>query len=215
MPQNDLLDSVLVKITSNDGNELVVRVSPAQDTILSIKNLLRQTLPDTTHKNIRLIHNGRLLEDQSTLADYGLGTISMVYFLCSLSDYSEGSQAKDSDEESKDQEERGLDRLRKSGYNAEEIRSIRMEFHRAHRTEYNGETTEHLRQLEDAWMESTGETLPGGTVYQVLCGLILGFFLGLLCLFWLREPVFTRKHRIGIMMGVIIHVSLGIRQIYL
>ncbi|KAL0089502.1 hypothetical protein J3Q64DRAFT_1696608 [Phycomyces blakesleeanus] len=198
MPQKHLLDSVLVNINSNDGNELIIRVSPVHDNILSIKNLLRRTLPNITHKNIRLIHNGRLLDDNYTLADYGLGTISTVYFLCSLSEFSESStQFKDSDEESEGQEERGLDRLRKSGYNAEEIRSIRMEFHRTHRTEYNGETTEHQRQLEDAWMESTGETLPGGTVYQILCGLILGFFLGLLCLFWLREPVFTRKHRMG------------------
>ena len=31
----------------------------------------------------------------------------------------------------------------------------------------------------------------------MLCGLLLGFFLGILCLFWVNESVFTRRHQMG------------------
>lgn len=34
---------------------------------------------------------------------------------------------------------------------------------------------------------------------EMLCGLLLGLFLGVLCLFWVRESVFTRRHQMGIM----------------
>lgn len=60
---------------------------------------IRQSSSRTENKYIRLIHNGRVLEDPKTLKEYGVGKIvrtdskakleppSPVYFHCSLSDY--------------------------------------------------------------------------------------------------------------------------------
>lgn len=36
-----------------------------------------------------------------------------------------------------------------------------------------------------------------GTYKEMVWGLMLGFFLGLICLFWFRESVFTRRHQMG------------------
>jgi hypothetical protein len=33
----------------------------------------------------------------------------------------------------------------------------------------------------------------------MFCGLLLGFFLGVLNLFWFKETVFTRRHQMGIL----------------
>lgn len=68
----------------------------------------------------------------------------------------------------------------------------------------------------------------------MLCGLLLGFFLGVLCLFWVKESVFTRRHQmgnylrifllfliptnmyvtIGIVAGMLINVSCGVIVYY-
>lgn len=40
--------------------------------------------------------------------------------------------------------------------------------------------------------------LAQNTFKEMMCGLLLGFFLGVLCLFWVRESVFTRRHQMGI-----------------
>ncbi|KAG0169529.1 hypothetical protein DFQ28_003607 [Apophysomyces sp. BC1034] len=113
----------------------------------------------------------------------------------------------------------GFDRLRESGFNEEEIRSIRTQFHRMHGTAYDGgDPTDQVRQLEEQWMDSTGEVLPDGTIQgaykEMMWGLMLGFFLGVLCLFWFRESVFTRRHQMGIVAGMLINVSFGVLHVY-
>lgn len=55
--------------------------------------------------------------------------------------------------------------------------------------------------MEERWMEHTGSMLPEvdqSSFKEMMCGLLLGFFLGVLCLFWFKESVFTRRHQIGI-----------------
>jgi hypothetical protein len=49
----------------------------------------------------------------------------------------------------------------------------------------------------------------------MICGLLLGCCLGLLCLFWFKESVFTRRHQMGkklsvIMTRTVTHLVLGI-----
>lgn len=49
-------------------------------------------------------------------------------------------------------------------------------------------------------MEHSGTMLPEqdqSSVKEMMCGLLLGFFLGVLCLFWVKESVFTRRHQMG------------------
>jgi hypothetical protein len=59
----------------------------------------------------------------------------------------------------------GFDRLRESGFTEEDIRNIRTQFHRLHGTpfEEEGPTAEEARNLEEQWMDNTGETLPDGS----------------------------------------------------
>ncbi|KAI8144605.1 DUF2407 C-terminal domain-containing protein, partial [Fennellomyces sp. T-0311] len=113
----------------------------------------------------------------------------------------------------------GFDRLQESGFNEEEIRDIRTQFHRLHGSAaFDGETTEQTTAMEEQWMESTGEILPDGlmqgTYKEMMWGLLLGFFLGILCVFWFRESVFTRRHQMGIVAGMLINISFGVLHVY-
>jgi tetrahydromethanopterin S-methyltransferase subunit B len=53
-----------------------------------------------------------------------------------------------------------------------------------------------------------------GTYKEMMWGLMLGFFLGIICLFWFRESVFSRRHQMGIVAGILINVSFGILHVY-
>ena len=53
-----------------------------------------------------------------------------------------------------------------------------------------------------------------GTYKEMMWGLILGFFLGVICLFWFRESVFTRRHQLGIVAGILINISFGVLHVY-
>lgn len=57
----------------------------------------------------------------------------------------------------------GFDRLRESGFTEEDIRNIRTQFHRLHGTPFEEGPTEEARNLEEQWMDNTGETLPDGS----------------------------------------------------
>ena len=57
----------------------------------------------------------------------------------------------------------GFDRLRESGFTEEDIRNIRTQFHRLHGTSFDSVPTEEARNLEEQWMDNTGETLPDGS----------------------------------------------------
>jgi hypothetical protein len=130
----------------------------------------------------------------------------------------------------------GFDRLRESGFTEEDIGNIRTQFHRLHGTSFEGTNTEETRTLEEQWMENTNDTLPDGSklyddkaviVYntplsialqgtygEMFLGLTLGFFMGILCLFWFRESIFSRRHQMGIVAGILINVSFGILHVY-
>ncbi|KAI9310492.1 hypothetical protein BX666DRAFT_1177824 [Dichotomocladium elegans] len=96
--QDEYYDSVELHIRWAEGHDLVLRASP-KDCVGSIKQKIRSSYP-TGNKNIRLIRNGRILDDASKLADYGIGKIvrdlgskakvpppDPIYLHCSLSDY--------------------------------------------------------------------------------------------------------------------------------
>jgi hypothetical protein len=60
----------------------------------------------------------------------------------------------------------GFDRLRESGFTEEDIRNIRTQFHRLHGTQFEEGPTEEARNLEEQWMDNTGETLPDGSKFS-------------------------------------------------
>ncbi|CAO3622975.1 unnamed protein product [Cunninghamella blakesleeana] len=178
--------------------------------------MIHQILPDTVNKKIRLIYNGIILDnDMKVLWSYGIRN-SGSFIHCVISDNIVTSPTKPL---RKSKMIKGFDRLLSSGFNQEEIRSIRTQFHRMHGTPYDGqEPTEQLQQLEEDWMDQTGETIPEGTLQgtykEMLWGVILGFFLGVLCIFWVRESVFTRRHQLGILAGMFLNVYFGYQHVY-
>ncbi|KAL1926219.1 hypothetical protein VTP01DRAFT_6084 [Rhizomucor pusillus] len=224
-------DHIELRIRSNEGPDLVFRVSP-QDTVSSIKEKIRQTAAHARDRNIRLIHNGRILEDSRQLTSYGLGKFMRdpnskakippplpIYIHCSLSEKRPANAAASSINTNLPQMTPavGFDRLRDIGLSQEDIQVIRERFHQLHGTE-GAENSELARNLEEQWIDNSTQTLPDGTVHgaykEMLWGLILGFFLGVICLFWFKESVFTRRHQMGIIAGILINISFGILHVY-
>ncbi|CAO3682902.1 unnamed protein product [Umbelopsis ramanniana] len=229
--EDDYYETIDLHIRWSNEQDLVFTVSP-HDTVSTVKNKIRELAPRTSDKNIRLIYAGRILESSQPLSNYNIGKIQRaenskakipppppIYIHCSVSDY----RPEDENIESKNSQPQitplmGFDRLREAGFTEEDIRNIRMQFHHLHGTTFDGENTEQTRNLEEQWMENTGETLPDGTLTgtykEMVWGLMLGFFLGLICLFWFRESVFTRRHQMGIIAGILINLSFGVLHVY-
>ncbi|KAI8092860.1 DUF2407 C-terminal domain-containing protein [Halteromyces radiatus] len=211
------IDNILIYIRWTEGSDLPLHVAPFSDTPANIKNSIYQVNPNTTNKKLRLIYNGKILDnDSKPLNEYGL-QISGSFIHCVVSDHVPVNCSKSI--KRKTDSIRGFDRLLNSGFNQEEIRSIRTQFHRMHQTPYDGqEPTEQLLQFEEQWMDQTGETVPEGTIQgtykEMMWGLMLGFFLGILCVFWVRESVFTRRHQLGILAGMFLNVSFGYMHVY-
>ncbi|KAL0082097.1 DUF2407 C-terminal domain-containing protein [Phycomyces blakesleeanus] len=202
-------DTIDLHIRWSDRQDLVLSVSP-HDTISTVKQKICQMSPHAKGKYIRLIHSGRILEDNNTPSDYGLGKMTSdgskskmtplpVYIHCSLSDYVP-EQTSTKNQPTPNIPVTGFDRLRESGFTEDDIQNIRSQFHRLHGTPIEGDNEE-ARHLEEQWMDNTTDTLPDGTLQgtykEMVWGLMLGFFLGVICLFWFRENVFSRRHQMG------------------
>jgi hypothetical protein len=50
-----------------------------------------------------------------------------------------------------------------------------------------------------------------GTHLDMLWGLMVGFFVGIIILFWIKEQgLFTRRQQMGIIVGMLLNISFGI-----
>ncbi|KDN42913.1 hypothetical protein RSAG8_06439, partial [Rhizoctonia solani AG-8 WAC10335] len=116
-----------------------------------------------------------------------------VWIHCSI-----GPEGEDIDEDDKLQEPqiaplRGFDRLASAGFSAEDIESMRMQFH-AQRPEVLDQDDEHARALEEQWVDNMDSGLPGADsndgepMYPpYFHGILVGFFFPLIPMFFLRE----------------------------
>lgn len=111
----------------------------------------------------------------------------------------------------------GLERLLNVGFTEEEVASIRSQFHALRGTNVADE--ESARRLEETWIESNANNVVadnpffGNSPGDLLKGLLIGFFFGILSVLLLREPVFNRRVQFGIMAGLLFNVSFGIAKI--
>ncbi|GJJ72128.1 hypothetical protein EMPS_04485 [Entomortierella parvispora] len=123
----------------------------------------------------------------------------------------------------------GFDRLREAGFSEDEIRSIRRQFHASRGTAAasvgeNGiaaddeDATARARRIEEEWIDQHGaETLPEGlegSYGEMVWGLMLGFFMGLVALFWFKEATFSRRQQMGIIAGLTINLGFGVLHLY-
>ncbi|KEP51934.1 putative transmembrane protein [Rhizoctonia solani 123E] len=116
-----------------------------------------------------------------------------VWIHCSI-----GPEGEDSDGDDKQQEPqiaplRGFDRLASAGFSADDIESMRRQFH-AERPEVLDQDDEHARALEEQWVDNMDSGLPGESsndgesMYPpYLHGILVGFFFPLIPMFFLRE----------------------------
>ncbi|CUA77567.1 hypothetical protein RSOLAG22IIIB_02584 [Rhizoctonia solani] len=116
-----------------------------------------------------------------------------VWIHCSI-----GPEGEDLDEDDKPQEPqiaplRGFDRLASAGFSAEDIESMRMQFH-AQRPEVLDQDDEHARALEEQWVDNMDSGLPGADSNEgepmyppYFHGVLVGFFFPLIPMFFLRE----------------------------
>ncbi|KAF9115296.1 hypothetical protein BGX27_008298 [Mortierella sp. AM989] len=126
----------------------------------------------------------------------------------------------------------GFDRLREAGFSEDEIQSIRRQFHASRGTvtssvgengiavelDQDEDARARARRIEEEWIDQHGaETLPEGlegSYGEMVWGLMLGFFMGLVSLFWFKEATFSRRQQMGIIAGLMINVGFGILHLY-
>ncbi|KAI8092510.1 uncharacterized protein BX664DRAFT_261085 [Halteromyces radiatus] len=170
---NDHYDSIDIHVRWSDRQDLILNISPIE-TIQTVKDKIKSSSTRTENKYLRLIHNGRVLEDNKTLLDYNIGKLplrnskqkiappSPVFIHCSVSDYK--PEKKTINNQPQMTASIGFDRLREAGFSEEDIRNIRTQFHRMNGLSQVGdETSDQARNLEEQWMDNTGETLPDGS----------------------------------------------------
>ncbi|OZJ04562.1 hypothetical protein BZG36_02701 [Bifiguratus adelaidae] len=197
-----------------DGSDVTLTISLSWN-IAQVKEKLKETKPSIRDNHLRLIYQGRVLLDHQVLnaCQLVIGPDSPIYFHIAVADAT--SEASNSQPQLTPST--GFDRLREAGFSDEDIANLRRQFHRFHGTS-GSESTEQTRRLEDQWMDNASETLPDGTPHgtynELVWGLMLGFFLGLMTLFWFREHVFSRKHQLGIIFGLLINISFGVLYVY-
>ncbi|KAF9175165.1 hypothetical protein BGX21_007498 [Mortierella sp. AD011] len=126
----------------------------------------------------------------------------------------------------------GFDRLREAGFSEDEIRSIRRQFHASRETmassvgengiaielDQDEDSRARARRIEEEWIDQHGaETLPEGlegSYGEMVWGLMLGFFMGLMALFWFKEATFSRRQQMGIIAGLMINIGFGCLHLY-
>eukprot|EP01102_Stenamoeba_stenopodia_P010032 TRINITY_DN2977_c0_g1_i1.p1 TRINITY_DN2977_c0_g1~~TRINITY_DN2977_c0_g1_i1.p1 ORF type:complete len:256 (-),score=34.08 TRINITY_DN2977_c0_g1_i1:214-981(-) len=202
-------------------------VGRLREMIINQKNL--------QNKNVRLLYQGKILLDNTTLLSAGLKDGCYVH--CAISDFVPLEERQAVPEAPV---LRGLDRLRESGFSEAEIEQFRLQFRASRAHAYgsqlpaSGSSDQNLLMIEEQWMEETinASTLARdqaegnfnayedsygsaseGTYKDLLIGMVMGFLLGLITLFWLYDTALPRKTKYGILAGIGCNISFGIIRI--
>ncbi|KAI8344606.1 hypothetical protein BC941DRAFT_409091 [Chlamydoabsidia padenii] len=159
-------NDIVLRIRWTEGPDISLNISPSFDTPCTLKDLIHQTTQHTSNKRLRLVYNGKILDDDmKPLGDYGIQSTG-TFIHCMVSEYVSTDLTKIVNKKPS-RTGGGFDRLLTLGFNQEEICNIRAQFHRTRQTPYDGqEPTEQLQQLEEQWMDQTGEVLPEGCKYS-------------------------------------------------
>ncbi|KAG0208381.1 hypothetical protein BGX33_006296 [Mortierella sp. NVP41] len=155
-----------------------------------------------------------------------------IYFLCSLSDFPPAQPPGATAVKKGKAVATGFDRLREAGFSEDEIRSIRRQFHASRGTvtsmvgengiavglDQDEDASARARRIEEEWIDQHGaETLPEGlegSYGEMVWGLMLGFFMGLIVMFWFKEATFSRRQQMGIIAGMMINIGFGVLHLY-
>ncbi|KAJ1332169.1 hypothetical protein BSLG_008985 [Batrachochytrium salamandrivorans] len=221
----------VVQLDGTLHNYLYVRFADGRD---DVQVLTTSSVPTTvqdicdflvSHDNalqskfLRLLYRGRVLKPDETLATLLapmdiFALLHPVFFHCSISDV----PPQNSNEEPQlTRRVPGFDRLIELGMSIQEVEDLRTQFHSL-RSQGADEPPENARDAEESWMEnpvSTGHfDDTGGTHTDMLIGLMVGFFMGILILLWIKEAhMCNQRRQLGIITGLTINISFGVLRL--
>ncbi|KAJ3322403.1 hypothetical protein HDV06_003140 [Boothiomyces sp. JEL0866] len=168
--------------------------------IKDLKQMIVMHYPEEQDKFLRIIQRGKILEDSVVLQ-----TDTVLH--CSISDEENNLDAVD-----QDTRRVGFDRLLEMGLEENEVLELRQQFHTLRGVNVL-ESPNLATQAEEQWIENAGnENIEvTGSQIDLLLGLVLGYFAGIIIIFWLKEGnIFSRRQQQGIISGIVINVFFGI-----
>ncbi|TPX35861.1 hypothetical protein SmJEL517_g01735 [Synchytrium microbalum] len=205
---------------ANGKEDLSLLLPSTTSTIADLSQHVLRTNPAWQTQHLRFLFRGRILSQSSTINDLGVDVTSPdnlpLYIHCSV------SETPASEPQVPDMtiaRSMGLDRLLDLGFSREEVEVLRHRFHSMRGRPYangEGEGVEAAAQAaEEEWIENTAvaqrsvEAVDGSS-FDMLKGLFVGFFFGVIAILYLREPnVFNPRQQIGVICGLLISMSFG------
>ncbi|TNV84444.1 hypothetical protein FGO68_gene14405 [Halteria grandinella] len=168
-------DSISIKIKKSDSQIVKITISPSRDLVRELKERAFQKERDEG-KNIRLIYQGKVLQDNDYLGKYNLkdGVFVHAFITEALVKKPENNQeatmdnsnpqyqTQNSNNTTEPEERLGFDRLLvNNAYSEIEVHAIRLQFHSIMMRvgiEKTNETSESLLENEEKWLN---KQLPG------------------------------------------------------
>jgi hypothetical protein len=178
-----------------------------------------------TNKQLKLIHQGRVLLDPHSLHQSRITQHTILH--CAVSEAPDTAAALPAHPAHDEQVLRGFDRLRAMGLSAEEVAAVRTQFSASQsvQTQLGARPSpELLTQLEENWIEheltpedrqvaaahAIEHTQREGSGAQLFGGMLSGFVLGLLAVYWLWDSSVTRQGKFGLLTGLALNLMFGL-----
>jgi hypothetical protein len=268
MADNYLAVQLIIKFSDSSLADLALDIEDVSKvSVSSIRRQIRETVGGkTSNRRLRLIHNGRLLNENINIArdvakvsvkgkeisnNHIIGGSSSnspkrIYVHCSVGDILDANELLRENEldkkaivKSTGPELRGFDRLRNAGFTDTDINVLRQQF-----TSMNGGAAaaaagavdrngtgdpiaipsavqeEELTRLEEQWIntgvtEDNAANASGNDHLEDLTGLLIGMFLGVMSLLFLKEGgLFTARQRRFILGGVFINFLFALVRMF-
>ncbi|KAF5100952.1 hypothetical protein D0Z00_001083 [Geotrichum galactomycetum] len=267
MTDNYLAVQFIIKFSDSSLADLALDIEDVSKvSVSSIRRQIRETVGGkTSNRRLRLIHNGRLLNENINIArdvakvsvkgkeisnnhisssnNNNNNSPKRIYIHCSVGDILDANELLRENEldkkavvKSTGPELRGFDRLRNAGFTDTDINVLRQQF-----TSMNGGAAaaaagrsgtgdpiaipsavqeEELTRLEEQWIntgvtEDNAANASGNDHLEDLTGLLIGMFLGVMSLLFLKEGgLFTARQRRFILGGVFINFLFALVRMF-
>jgi hypothetical protein len=232
----------VIKFSDNSLQDLTLCVDNIlESSVSSLKKEIRKNVGGiTTNRRLRLIHGGRIINDQTDLAKdvakvrlsdrinnaKSPESIPKVYLHCSIGDiFTPEELARENEYDSKTPvqstlpELRGFDRLRATGFTEDDIAQLRQQFTALYGTS-GQQNPEEAARMEDQWIDTgvgdgaAGDIVLGGDYLDDLLGILTGMFLGIFALLFLKESsLFSGRQQKAVVAGVAVNFSFALLRL--
>lgn len=230
--------TVVVKFSDAGMPDAPIQVeNVAQMTVPELRSRIRRTVGGTTlNRRLRLIHGGRVLNEQTDFArevagvriengrivNNGRPRQQRVYVHCAIGDVltaTELARENEFDQRVPTRSTlptlRGFDRLRDTGFTDEDISELRQQFSAMYGSDDRNQDEQ--ARLEEQWIDTgvmdggaDASNILGGDYLDDLVGILIGMFLGVFVLIFIKIPgVFTKRQQRTLFAGAFINLGLG------